>query len=305
MDLRLLVRSLLFKTRMKNNYPKISIVTPSYNQGQFIEKTLQSVISQKYLQLEYVVIDGGSTDDSLDIIKKYQKKISYFESKKDRGQSHAINKGFAHTDGEIMAWINSDDMLRPGALRLVASIFAAFPEIEWLTSLPSTMTADGQQIYLAQPPWYIRSLIKRGFYTRKLGGFIMQEGTFWRRSLWEKTGGKLEEVPYTMDMKLWQSFAKHTSLYIVEACLASYRLNPQRKNNDGHAHYYKEMDDILPKLLTAPFLAKLIKFAWRQIAKLAHHTGLKPRIYFDQNTLKWKFKKSLFEVETFQLLSNT
>ncbi len=280
--------------------PKISIVTPSYNQGKFIEQTIQSVLSQNYTNLECVIIDGGSSDQSLKIIGKYQKKLKHFESKKDRGQSHAINKGFAKTNGEIMAWINSDDILKPGTLRLVASIFANFPEIEWISSLPSTITADGQQVYLAQPPLYSRSMIRRGLYTRKMLGFIMQEGTFWRRSLWEKAGGKLEEVPYTMDMKLWQKFAKHTSLYLVESCLASYRLNPERKNNDSHQNYYLEMGDTWP-----PIISHLLKFTWRQVAKLAHHLRLVPKIYFDQNTLKWKFRRNLFEVESFELLGDT
>lgn len=281
-------------------YPKISIVTPSYNQGKFLEQTMKSVLSQDYQNFEYVVIDGGSTDKSPAIIKKYQKKLKYFEIKKDRGQSHAINKGFAKTKGEIMAWINSDDMLRPGTLRLVASIFAAFPEIEWISSLPSTMNEDGHQLYLAQPPLYVRGLIKKGLYTRKLFGFIMQEGTFWRRSLWKKAGGKLAEVPYSMDMKLWQEFAKHSQLYTVEACLASYRLNPLRKNNDEHKNYYLEMNDHLPNFLALP-----LKILWRQIAKFAHRSKLSSSIYFDQTELVWKFRKNLFEVKAFELLGNT
>jgi len=281
------------------NLPKISIVTPSYNQGKFLEKTIQSVLNQNYPNFEYLVIDGGSTDQSLNIIKKYQKKISYFESKKDRGQSHAINKGFAKSKGEIMAWINSDDIIRPGTFNLVASIFAQFPEINWLTSLPSTINEDGQLIYLAQKPLYIRSLIKKGLYTKKLLGFIMQEGTFWRRSLWEKAGGKLDEVPYSMDMKLWQRFAKYAKLYCIEACLASYRLNPNRKNNDQHQNYYKEMNDKLPKFIALP-----IKITWRQIAKIAHHTKLSPNIYFDQKELSWYFRKNLFITKSFQLISN-
>lgn len=284
---------------MKNN-PKISIVTPSYNQGEFIEKTIQSVLIQNYSNFEYVIIDGNSTDRSQKIINKYRSKLKHYESKKDRGQSHAINKGFSKTDGEIMAWINSDDILQPGTLRLVASIFANFPEIEWISSLPSTINADGYQVYLAQPPLYFRSFIQKGFYTRKLCGFIMQEGTFWRRSLWNKAGGKLVEVPYTMDMKLWQSFAKHAQLYSVESCLASYRLNPQRKNNDGHYHYYQEMNDHLPKII-----AIIGKTIWRQIAKLAHCFKLSPSIYFDQKKLVWKFRKNLFEVKTFQLLGDS
>lgn len=281
-----------------NKLPKISIITPSYNQANFIEETILSVTNQNYPNFEYIVIDGASQDQSLKIIKKYKKKFKYFESKKDHGQSHAINKGFAKSNGEIMTWINSDDILNPGALKLAANIFAQFPEIEWLTGLPSTISQEGYQVYLAQPPLYIRALIKKGLYTRKMLGFIMQEGTFWRRSLWEKIGGKLDEVPYSMDMRLWKKFAKFTPLYCVETCLASYRLNPHRKNNDNHQKYYQEINDRWPKNL-----AILIKFFWRQIAKIAHHSKLKPSIYYDQNKSCWKFRKNLFKIKTFKLLS--
>ena len=284
----------------KDKYPTISLVTPSFNQGKFLESTLRSVLEQEYPNLEYIVIDGGSTDKSLQIIQKYKKKLTYFESKKDHGQSHAINKGFAKTSGEIMAWINSDDVLRPGSLNLIASIFAQFPEIEWLTSLPSTINEAGHLIYLSQPPLYIRSFIRKGWYTRKFMGFIMQEGTFWRRSLWDKSGGKLDEVPYSMDMKLWQKFAEHAQLYCVEACLASYRLNPNRKNNDEHHHYYQEMKDNIP----VP-LALLGKMIWRQVQKLSHHLRVTPSIFFDQKNLEWKFRKKLFDVKLFKLLGNT
>lgn len=283
-----------------SKFPKISIVTPSYNQGKYIDETIKSVLEQNYTNFEYVIIDGGSSDNSQKIINKYRKKLKYFESKKDRGQSHAINKGFKHTDGEIMAWINSDDVLRPGALRLVASIFAQFPEIEWLTSLPSTINEDGYQLYLAQPPFYARQFIKMGFYTRKLFGFIMQEGTFWRRSLWEKAGSQLDEVPYSMDMKLWQKFAKHSRLYCINACLANYRLNPNRKNNDQHQNYYKEINNLVPAIVLLP--AKVI---WRQIAKVAHHSKVSPSIYFDQKKLTWYFRKNLFQVQSFQLLGDS
>ena len=280
--------------------PKISIVSPSYNQEKFIKETIESVLEQDYSNFEYVIIDGGSSDNSQKIIKKYQNKLKYFESKKDRGQSHAINKGFKHTDGEIMAWINSDDVLKPGALRLIASIFAQFPEIEWLTSLPSTINEDAYQLYLAQPPLYVSQFIKMGFYTRKLFGFIMQEGTFWRRSLWEKAGSQLDEVPYSMDMKLWQKFAKYSRLYCVNACLASYRLNPNRKNNDQHQNYYKEMNNLIPALILLP-----VKVIWRQIAKIAHHSQLSPSIYFDQKKLSWYFRKNLLQIKSFQLLSDS
>lgn len=280
--------------------PKISIVTPSYNQVAFIEQTIKSVLTQNYNNFEYVVIDGGSTDGSLAVIKKYQSKLKYFESKKDRGQSHAINKGFAKTDGEIMAWLNSDDVYYPGTLRLVASIFAQFPEIKWLTCLPSVINADGYQIYTARPPLHIGYFLQKGLYVKKFCGFIMQEGTFWRRSLFEKASGRVDEQShYAMDVKLWQEFAKHAPLYCVRASLAAYRLNPNRKSNDNHEKCYGEMNFKFPEFLSSP-----IKIGWKITEKIANICKLGPSIYFDQADLTWKFRKNLFQVKTFQLLSD-
>jgi glycosyltransferase involved in cell wall biosynthesis len=281
-------------------FPKISIVTPSFNQGKFLERTICSVLDQNYPNLEYVIMDGGSTDNSLEIIKNYQKKLHHWESKTDRGQADAINKGFSKTDGEIMAWINSDDILSPGSLFLVASIFSRFKEISWLTGLPSTINDQDYQLYLAQPPLYIRNFIKRGWYTKKFMGFVMQEGTFWRGSLWNKAGGSLAKAHYSMDLKLWQSFAEHSQLYCVHACLASYRLNPNRKNNDNHQKYYQEINSWVPEKVS--LVGKII---WRQIAFWAHHLKLSPAIYYDQEKLKWCFRKNLFQIKSFKLFSNT
>jgi glycosyltransferase involved in cell wall biosynthesis len=113
---------------VKSELPKISIVTPSFNQGRFIEKTILSVIEQDYPNLEYIIIDGGSTDESVEIIKKYEKHLAYWVSEPDRGQSHAINKGFERATGEIFGWLNSDDWYHPGALKALAEAFAANPE---------------------------------------------------------------------------------------------------------------------------------------------------------------------------------
>src|SRR5881394_195745 len=107
--------------------PKISIVTPSFNQGQFLEETILSVLDQNYPDLEYVVIDGGSTDGSADIIRRYASRLSSWCSERDEGQSHAIAKGFARCSGEILGWLNSDDVLLPGALAEVAAYFEAHP----------------------------------------------------------------------------------------------------------------------------------------------------------------------------------
>ena len=114
------------------DWPKVSIVTPSFNQGHFIEETIRSVLDQDYPNIEYIIIDGGSTDDTVNVIKKYQGRLSYWESCRDRGQSHAINKGFEKCTGEIFNWLNSDDVLRPGSLRRIAERFVESPGIHLL-----------------------------------------------------------------------------------------------------------------------------------------------------------------------------
>src|ERR1039457_1034429 len=120
-------------------YPKISIVTPSFNQAEFLEQTICSVLSQKYPNLEYVVIDGGSTDGSVEIIKKYADKLTYWVSEKDDGQYAAINKGFSYTTGDIMGWINSSDILLPWTFSILAEIFENYTQIQWLSGAPTSL----------------------------------------------------------------------------------------------------------------------------------------------------------------------
>ncbi|MBD0389275.1 MAG: glycosyltransferase, partial [Nostoc sp. C3-bin3] len=120
---------------MLTNWPKISLVTPCLNQAQFLEATIQSVLSQNYPNIEYIIIDGGSTDGSLEIIKKYESQVHFWCSEPDGGQYDAINKGFAHSTGEIMAWLNSDDMYFSWTFKTVGSIMSELLQVEWLTSL--------------------------------------------------------------------------------------------------------------------------------------------------------------------------
>jgi len=176
--------------------PKISIVTPSLNQGKYLEKTIQSILGQNYPNLEYVIIDGGSTDNSLQIIKKYANRLAYWVSEPDKGQFDAINKGFMKTSGEIMTWLNSDDILMPGSLDFVANIFNQLSHIQWISGIPACIDSRGHIVYVGYKPAYLRRLIALGFYHGAGLNFIMQEGTFWRRSLWNRVGGKLKKSSY-------------------------------------------------------------------------------------------------------------
>ena len=266
--------------------PKISIITPSLNQGKYIERAIQSILGQEYPNLEYVIIDGGSKDNSVKIIKKYADKLTYWVSEPDRGQSDAINKGFARTSGEIMTWLNSDDILMPGTLNLAANIFKKLKDVQWISGIPTVINEEGLIVHLGLNPAYIRKLIELGFHHGAALGWIMQEGTFWRRQLWEKAGGGLEEIPYSMDYLLWRKFAKYAELVPVYTSLAAYRLNPNRRNvtSDG---YFKEIGLSHPKLLR--YLMLPVRFFVHFILR---RTFLSAKIFYNTNKNKWIFHKS-------------
>ncbi len=210
---------------------KISVVTPNYNQVDFLESTLRSVLEQDYPNLEYIVIDGGSTDGSADLIRSYQDQLSYWVSEPDKGMYHAINKGFAKATGDIMCWINSDDVLWPGALRYVNELFASRPELNWLQGYPSVIDEQGALLY-QRPPVATRAY----FYKMRFLGtfeFIQQESTFWRRSLWEQAGAHLD-MSYSLaaDFELWMRFFNHQTLYCSRQQLAAFRKRDGQQSAD-------------------------------------------------------------------------
>ena len=176
--------------------PRISIVTPSFNQGDFIEETIRSVLLQNYPNLEYIVMDGGSTDDSVAIIRKYERWITHWESAPDRGQSHAINKGFARSTGEILGWLNSDDALAPGALGRVGEVVGR--RSSSLVVGDSILTDDSHSLEgrldRRQPSWKEMAYDARTF---------PQPSVFFTRDLWEAAGPLDEDLYFAMDYRLW------------------------------------------------------------------------------------------------------
>ncbi len=213
-------------------WPRISIVTPSYNQGQFIEETIRSVLLQGYPNLEYIIIDGGSTDDSVEIIRKYEPWLAYWVSEKDRGQTDAIRKGFDLCTGDLMAYINSDDLYMPYTLTLVARLFVQHPTVEWLTGF-STFLVDGCVIAPRAKHCYAynRRLFRLGFHTPWFLGIPQQVSTFWRSALYSRAGGRMStELEHAMDVDLWVRMSEFSAPVFVNASLAMMRIHAAQKS---------------------------------------------------------------------------
>jgi glycosyltransferase involved in cell wall biosynthesis len=184
------------RPRILSAPPTISIVTPSFNQGHVLEETIRSVLDQRYPALEYIVQDGGSTDGSVDVLQRYGSQLTYWESAADGGQSAAINLGMRRTTGEIMAYLNSDDLLLPGSLAYVAEYFQSHPEVDVVYGHRVLIDENSQEIgRWVLPPHDARTIM--------FADFIPQETMFWRRRAWEAVGGSIDEsFRFAMDWDL-------------------------------------------------------------------------------------------------------
>ncbi len=209
------------------------------NNGAFLEQTIKSVIDQGYPNLEYILIDGGSTDNSLEIIHRYASHFAYWVSEPDKGHFHAMQKGFDKSSGEIMAWLNSDDKYLPHAFFTVAEIFKKYKHVNWLMGLAREYTEAGALVGQITLPWCRWSKYR---YLTNDFQFIQQESSFWTRSLWEKAGGNLD-LEYTLagDMELWARFFRFEELHTTTMELAGFRHRKMgQKSKDGKNIYLEE-----------------------------------------------------------------
>lgn len=182
-------------------WPRISVITPSYNQGAFVERTLRSVLLQGYPNLEYIVMDGGSTDASADVIRHYERHLAHWQSARDAGQSDAINRGVARATGEIVAWLNSDDYYLPGALHAVARRWMQADRPRWVVGTCVFLDDAGRHLYDWPPE--PKALLAEAV---TLGAGVPQASGFWSRDLWREVGGLDESLHFTMDEDLWMRF---------------------------------------------------------------------------------------------------
>ena len=208
--------------------PTIALVTPSRDQAPYLEATLRSVLDQGYPRLRYAVVDGGSRDGSAAIIARYGERLAWWVSEPDDGPVEALNKGFAHVEGEVMGWLNSSDLHLPWTLHTVAAVFRDLPEVEWVLGLQTEADAGGRPFAVHARRWNRYDLLA-GDYR-----WLQQESVFWRRSLWERAGGRLDpRVRHACDLALWLRFADLAPLYHVPLPLGVYRHHGERRGTAG------------------------------------------------------------------------
>ncbi|WP_214073510.1 glycosyltransferase family 2 protein [Mucilaginibacter sp. dw_454] len=278
------------------SYPKISVITPSYNQGGFIEQTILSVIGQQYPNLEYIIIDGGSTDNTVEVIKKYGQYITYWISESDNGQADAINKGFERATGDILCWLNSDDYYLPGVLAKVAGLLdTSQPQLLFgnCIHLDESKNFTHGSYFDPQKPWDINT-----------GDYITQPSSFWTRKAWEQTGPLNAELHFGFDWE-WYARANHAGVKFIPSTVyfSVYRLHSQQKSQPQNAaratellqlqrrlnpDKFKRIDDsvkthknglniiyALGATLPAVWQHRLLKVFYPGLMKLTDHSTLK------------------------------
>lgn len=239
--------------------PKISIITPSYNQGKYLERTIRSVLEQNYPNLEYIIIDGGSTDTSVEIIKKYESKISYWVSEKDQGQSHAINKGFEKITGDIVAWINSDDWYEAGVFDEIVKNYKINPLGIWIGDCTRHYEKKNK-VWLLKPkiPTF-QSLLR---FWRK--SFCPAQPSIFFPNAALKAAGLLDEsLHYAMDLDLWIKMSRNFKFYYVGKNLSNYLIHDDSKSGsgDGFKKFRAEWKSVCFKhLKSASFKEKILVY---------------------------------------------
>lgn len=267
--------------------PLVSIVTPSYNQGKFLEKTILSVLGQTYSSIEYIVIDGGSTDNSVDIIRKYEDRISFWLSEKDRGQSQAINKGWLRAKGSYCSYLNSDDLLQPDAVAKIVDAFSKNPDAGVVYGDSTFIDEKGQIIEQAKgTPCDFKKLLIDG-----QGPYIVQPSSFYSTASVRKAGYIDENLHLSMDYDLLLKLAKNSKMMYIPEPISLFRLHSNAKSSTlaiKHWHESLKIKARYSKFYLLPSLFFYLRFRifhllplFIQNALRKKRNSINDRMFFD------------------------
>jgi glycosyltransferase involved in cell wall biosynthesis len=253
--------------------PLVSIVTPSYNQAGFLKSTILSVLGQDYPNIEYLIVDGGSTDGSVDIIRRHENRLAWWVSEKDKGQTDAINKGFSRARGQILAWLNSDDTYEPNAVREAVEFLLQRPDVGMVYGDANFINGEGRVIgrFPAAPTNYQR--LRRGYV------HIPQQSSFWRAALWEQVGPLDPSFYFAMDYDLWMRLSRTTPLLYTRRLWANFRLHSGGKSVAADDRcwpemlkvHYRDGGSVLSIIQLKYWLRQAVAPIWRWRMKLRLH----------------------------------
>jgi len=244
----------------RSELPLVSIVTPSFNQAPFLETTIQSVLGQDYPNLEYILVDGGSGDGSVEIIKKYADRLAWWVSEPDKGQTDAINKGFARARGQVLAWLNSDDTYVPGAVSAAVAFLQTHPDVGLVYGDANFIDEQGRIIgrFPAAQTDYRR--LRRGYV------HIPQQAAFFRADLWREVGPLDPSFYFAMDYDLWVRLAARAEIRYVPHVWANFRLHPHGKTIAADDRCWPEMLRVHYRDGGSPFSMIVAKYYLRKLA---------------------------------------
>ncbi len=261
--------------------PKVSIIMPSFNQGQFLETSIHSVLEQDYPNIEYILVDGGSKDNSVEIIKKYQDHLAWWVSEKDKGHADALNKGFSHATGEILAWLNSDDIYFPNAVSEAVSILTSHPEVGMVYGDADLIDDSGETVG--------KFASKQTSYRQMLRGsvHIPQATTFIRAEVWRQVGPLDLSLFFSFDYDLWVKIAKVSKVLYVPKRWAKFRIHSAGTTIVNDDRCYPDMLRVLERESGRSSWLSWMRL--RMIARKAFYVWM-----------PWKFRLQLRKILTFK-----
>jgi len=244
--------------------PLVSIVTPSYNHARYIEATMQSVLTQDYPRIEYIVVDGGSNDGTVEVVKKYEDKLAWWVSEKDNGQTDAINKGFARATGSILAWLNSDDTYEPGAVSAAVKYLQEHPKVGMVYGDCNFINENGKVIGRFNSAQTDYRLLRQGYV------HIPQQTMFFRSDLWKQVGPLDPSFYFAMDYDLWTRIAARSAIRYVPQTWANFRLHTSGKTilSDDRCWpemvrvHYRDGGSFFSLIVAKYYIRKLIAPIW-------------------------------------------